>query len=184
MFHREAPRSGTARRLPLVAPIRYHQGVRALFLVASVLAASCSKPSPPTLAPESVSVTRLDPTGIALDLRMSATNPNSVDLTTSGVSSHLVVDKSHDVGTVTLPRTIDLAAGKTTSIDVPVALKWTDVALLAQLAMSTGAIPFAVDGSLELGGNLLHVAVPFHFEGAITHAQILGAMMNSLPIPR
>jgi hypothetical protein len=153
-------------------------------LVAGVLAVSCSRPSPPTLAPERVSVTSLDTTGIALDLRLNATNPNSVDLTTSGVSSHLVVDKSHDVGTVMLPHTIVLAAGKTTSIDVPVALKWTDVALLAQLAMSTGAIPYTVDGSLELGGNLLHVAVPFHFESTVTHAQILAAMMNSLPTPR
>jgi hypothetical protein len=131
-----------------------------------------------------VTVTSLDTTGIALDLRINATNPNPVDLTTSGVTSHLVVDQSHDVGTVTLPRTIVLAAGKTVNIDVPVTLKWADVALLAQLAMSTGSIPYTVDGSLEMGGNLLHVTVPFHLEGAVTHAQILGAMMNSLPIPR
>jgi len=149
-------------------------------LVTCVLAASCSKPAPPTLVPERVSVTRIDMTGIALDVAIGATNPNTVDLTTSGVSSRLVVDKSHDVGTVKLPSTILLAAGKTTPIDVPVELKWGDVALLAQLAMSTGAIPYAVDGSLEMGGSLLHVQVPFHLDGSITHAQIVDAMMNSV----
>ena len=60
-------------------------------------------------------------TGLALDISMSATNPNSVDLTASGVSSHVVVDGTHDVGTVTLPKAITLPAGKTTLLDVPLA---------------------------------------------------------------
>jgi hypothetical protein len=158
--------------------------VRALLVATAALVVGCSKPSPPTLAPEQVSVTRIDVTGIALDLAMSATNPNSVDLTASAVSTHVVVDKTHDVGSVTLPNTITLPAGKTTKLDVPVTLKWSDVGLLAQLAASTGAVPYSVDGTLEMGGNLLHVAVPFHFEGSISREQILGAMMNSLPKPR
>jgi hypothetical protein len=131
-----------------------------------------------------VSVTRIDATGLALDLSMSATNPNSVDLTASAVSSHVVLDKTHEVGSVTLPNTITLPAGKTTKLDVPVTLKWSDVGLLAQLAASTGAVPYSVDGTLEMGGNLLHVGVPFHFDGAISREQIVSAMMSSLPKPR
>jgi LEA14-like dessication related protein len=165
-------------------PIDYHEVVRALLLLAATVTAGCSKPSPPTLTPEKVSVVRVDLTGLVLDLAMNATNPNSVDLSASGVSSHVVVDKTHYVGSVALPNTITLPGGKTTRVDVPVTVNWSDMGLLAQLAMTTGAIPYSVDGSLDMGGSLLHVGVPFHIDGTITHAQIVGAMMNSLPVPR
>lgn len=112
---------------------------------------------------------------------MSATNPNSSDLSASGVSSHVVVDKTHDIGTVTVPETITLPAGKTTTFEVPLTVKWSDMGVLAQLAVSTGAVPYSVDGTLDMGGNLVHVGVPFHLDGMITQAQIVGAMMNSMP---
>ncbi len=160
--------------------------MRALFLAAAgvTFAAACSTPSAPTLAPEKVTVNRVDMTGLALDISMIATNPNSVDLTASGVSSHVVVDKTHDVGTVTLPETLTLPAGKTTRVDLPLTVSWSDFGALAQLALSTGAVPYTVDGMLQMGGNLLHVGVPFHLDGTITHEQILAAMMNSVPVPR
>jgi LEA14-like dessication related protein len=156
----------------------------AALLLAAVLSAGCSKPAPPTLVPEKVVVTRVDLTGIALDIVVDATNPNSVDLTASGMSSHLVVQKTHDVGTVTVPKAMTLPAGKTTKLDVPVALSWSDLGLLAQLAATTGSVPYTVEGKLEMGGELLHVGVPFHLEGAITHEQLAGAVLNSLPLPR
>ncbi len=158
--------------------------MRAILLVLSTLAAACSKPSPPTLAPEKVAVNRIDMTGLSLDISMSATNPNAVDLTANGLSSHVVVGGTHDVGTVSLPESITLPAGKTTRLDVPLAMTWSDIGALAQLALSAGDLPYTVDGTLEIGGALLHVGVPFHFDGTITHAQIVGAMMNSLPAPR
>ena len=63
-------------------------------------------------------------------------------------------------------------------------MTWSDVGVVAQLALSTGAVPYSVDGTLEMGGGLVNVGVPFHLDGTITHAQIVGAMMNSLPIHR
>ena len=155
--------------------------MRRSLLAALALALGCSKPEPPTLSPDSVAVTRIDMAGIALDLALSATNPNSVDLTASDVTSHLVVGKTHDVGTITLPKSITLPAGQTTRLQVPLALRWSDMGLLAQLATTTGAVPYAVEGTLEMGGSLLHVAVPFHVDGTITREQIVGAMMNSVP---
>jgi LEA14-like dessication related protein len=158
--------------------------MRAGLVLTAVLFAACSKPSPPTLAPEKVAVTRMDLTGLALDVTLSATNPNSADLEVSGVSSHIVVDKTHDIGTVTVPHAITLPAGKTTKLDLPVALAWTDVGLLAQLAMGSGGVPYSVEGTLEMGGKLVQVGVPFRIDGTFTHAQIAGAMLNSLPVPR
>jgi hypothetical protein len=158
--------------------------VRVALITSAALLAACSKPLPPTITPDKIAVTRIDATGIALDLTMSATNPNSADLTAADVTAHVVLDKTHDVGTVTLPKLLTLPGSTTTPIDIPVALKWADMGLLAQLAASQGSIPYAVDGSLEMGGSLLHVGVPFHVEGAITREQMAGAVMNSLPFGR
>ncbi len=148
--------------------------------LALALGAGCSRPAPPTVVPDRVAVTRVDLGGIGLDVSVRATNPNTVDLTATGVSSHLVVD-GRDVGTVTVPHAVTLPAGKTTRLDLPVAMTWSDLGLLAQLATSRGAVPYTVDGTLEMGGSLLHVGVPFHVEGAITHEQLAGAVINSLP---
>ncbi len=156
---------------------------RSLWLIVGAFVAGCSNPAPPTLSPEKVAVTRIDMAGIALDLSMSATNPNSVDLTATDVSSRLVVDKTHDIGTVRLPKSITLPAGKTTELDVPLALRWADMGVLANLAAGSGAVPYSVDGTLEMGGSLLHVAVPFHLDGTISREQMARAMMNSFPAP-
>jgi LEA14-like dessication related protein len=157
-----------------------------LLIAAAALAAAagCSKPAPPTLTPQSLTVNGVDPSGLALTVTISATNPNSADLTVSDVSSHVVVDK-HDVGTVTVPQSMTLPAGKTTKIDVPVKVSWSDATLLAQLAAGNAPVPYSVDGTLDLGGSLLHVGVPFHMDGSITHQQIVGAIVHSMPtLPR
>jgi hypothetical protein len=52
---------------------------------------------------------------------------------------------------------------------------------LAQLAAAAAAIPFAVDGTVDLGGDALNVSVPFHITGTVNHEQLVGAALNSLP---
>ncbi|MGH7440726.1 MAG: LEA type 2 family protein [Polyangiaceae bacterium] len=156
--------------------------MRTLLLPALAAAAiGCSKPAPPTLTPEQASLTSIDTQGIGLTLTMSVTNPNSADLSASGITSHVVVDKTHELGTVTLPKTMTLPAGQTTTLVVPVSLKWTDMGVLAQIAATTGGVPYSVDGTLDMGGKLLQVGVPFHLDGTISHEQIVGAAMKSLP---
>jgi hypothetical protein len=158
--------------------------LRAVFLaIGSVIAAACSRPVPPTLTPERIAVTRIDTAGIALDIAMAVTNPNSVDLTADDVTGHLVLEGAQDLGSVMVQKSVTLPAGRTTEVDVPLALRWTDMGVLAQLAARAGAVPYSVDGTLELGGSL-HVAVPFHVAGAITRDQILAAAVQSLPLPR
>jgi Late embryogenesis abundant protein len=158
--------------------------VRVPFLAAMAWAVACAKPAPPTLTPERATLTRIDAQGIELRLELSAANPNAGDLNASEVTSRVVLDKTHELGTATLPGTITLPAGKTTQLDVPISVKWTDMGVLAQLAASGDAVPYAVDGTLVMGGALLHVGVPFHLEGVITHDQIVSAAVKSLPALR
>jgi LEA14-like dessication related protein len=155
-----------------------------LFVLAATLGAGCSKPAPPTLTPESVTVNGVDPSGLALTVTISAANPNSSDLTVRDVSSQVVVDK-HDIGTVTVPESMTLPAGKTTKINVPLKVSWSDMSLLAQLAASNAPVPYSVEGTLDLGGSMLHVGVPFHLDGSISHQQLVGAIVHSMPmLPR
>jgi|GEM_PF-588297 len=170
----------------MAAPVEMSSSVRSIVLLlalvlATALVAACSKPAPPTLAPERVTVDGVDPSGLALTVSIDATNPNSAALTASNVSSHVVV-AGHDVGTVMVPESLTLPARKTTRIDVPVKVSWSDMGLLAQLGASSAPVPYSVDGTLELGGSLLHVAVPFHLDGSISHQQIVGAVVNSIPL--
>jgi hypothetical protein len=130
--------------------------------------------------PEKVTLTRIDVQGVGLTLDLSATNPNSVDLTVSDVSSRVVVG-NEPVGIVNLPKTMTLPSAKTTTIVVPLSVSWPDVAAFARLAASGGAVPYSVDGTLDMGGSLLHVGVPFHIEGSVPYDQIVGSALKSIP---
>jgi hypothetical protein len=149
--------------------------------LALVCLCGCSKPSPPTLTPERASVTSVDPLGIQLDVALSAANPNKVDLSAQSVTAHLVVNRTLDLGTVTLPDAVTLPAGQSTKLDVPLSVPWTDLGAIAQLAMSSAAVPFTVDGTVEVGGQTLHFSVPFHIDGTVSHDQMVRATLGSLP---
>jgi LEA14-like dessication related protein len=157
----------------------------AALLVALSTAIGCSKPAPPTIAPQSATVTSVDLQSIHLDVALSATNPNSVDLNVRDVTAHVVLDKKIDLGTVTMPDAVTLPAGKSTTIKTPLVLKWTDLGAMAQLASRNATVPFTVDGTVELGGDLLSVTVPFQLNGTVSPQQLAGTALKSLPgLPR
>ncbi len=151
----------------------------AVLLAAGV--AACSKPAPPTIVPEQATVTSLDMLAVHLQVALTATNPNAVDLPVRDVTARIVVGAKFDLGTATIPNAVTLPAGKATKLDVPVSVRWTDMGALAQLAANSSAIPFTVDGTVDLGGDLIAVSVPFHIAGEVSHEQLLGAALNSLP---
>jgi LEA14-like dessication related protein len=150
-------------------------------LVAAAVSAGCSKPAPPTIVPEQATMTSLDMLAVHLDVALTATNPNAIDLPVRDVTARIVVGQKYDLGTATIPDAVTLPAGKSTKLDVPVSVKWTDMSALAQLAATSAAIPFTVDGTVDLGGDLLAVSVPFHIAGVVSHDQLVGAALNSLP---
>jgi hypothetical protein len=158
--------------------------MRALLLGAALLvAAACSKPAPPTLIPERAVVTDVSPAGVAIELTLLATNPNSVDLAASNVKAHAVLDKHIEVGVATVEQRMTLPANQTTPMKVDVSIPWTDVAPLLALGLDTSrrSIPYSIDGTLTLGGDLLAVEIPFALDGTVTHDQIVRATLNSIP---
>jgi len=157
--------------------------MRALLLVAlSFLGFACTRPAPPTLSPKRAAITTISPDGVALDVILETTNPNSFDLTAGDVTAHFVLDGHIDVGTATFPQTITLPANTTKDIDVPITLHWGDILPLLEIAASNRpTVPYAVDGSIALGGDLIHIQVPFHIEGIVTREEIARATVRSIP---
>ncbi len=150
-------------------------------LAASIFAAACSKPEPPVLTPEQGRITSVSTDGIGMTARFDAYNPNSIDLSARTVGAHVVLDGNVDLGTVHVPSGVKLPAKKHSTLDVPLSLKWADLGSIARLAMQSRAIPYSIEGDVELGGESFSVHVPYTIKGTITHEQLAAAARSSLP---
>jgi LEA14-like dessication related protein len=134
------------------------------------------------LSPKRAAITSISPDGVAFEVVLETTNPNDFDLTAGDVTAHFVLDGHIDVGTATFPQTITLPANATKDIDVPISIHWGDLLPLLEIAASNRpTVPYAVDGTLSLGGDLLHIQVPFHLAGTVTREQIARATVQSIP---
>jgi LEA14-like dessication related protein len=150
-------------------------------LLAALAIAGCSGPEPPTLTPVSGAITSVSPTGIGLRVKLEAYNPNSFGLTTRDVTAKVTLDGRYDVGTVTIKHALELPSKKRTPLDIPVTVAWRDLAGLAGLAASGRDVPYAVEGTVAIGGEKLNVDVPFRIAGSLTQKELLQATMSSLP---
>ncbi len=151
-----------------------------LAFFALLAAVACSKPLPPQLTPKEAKVTAIDPTGFDMRVKMEAFNPNGFALEVQAVTAHVVIDGTHDLGTVTASQPISLPANTRTLIEVPINMKWKGAVNLATIASSKKPIPYAVDGTATVGGASLNVDVPFKLQGVITPEQLQQAGLKSL----
>jgi LEA14-like dessication related protein len=155
--------------------------MRVLVMLVALLVVSCSRPSPPTLTPQRAEVTAIGTAGISLLVQMAANNPNRIGLSVRQVTAEVTLDGRYQLGAVTVPQAIDLPAKKSTAIDVPLSVAWTDLHRIIALAAAGRSIPYAVDGTVSIGGDVIHVELPYHLAGEITREQLGAALRNSLP---
>lgn len=155
---------------------------RALLALLAAPLLGCSRPEPPTLVPKSAVVTALSPAGIDMRLELDATNPNSFPLVAQSVTAKVRFDGRYDMGTTTLSTPLDITAGGTTTLRVPVSVPWSNVAPLFGLAASGADVTYDIDGTVVVGGSSLHVSLPFTASGKVTHDQIVKATVRSLPV--
>ncbi len=161
-------------------------GMRLSTLLAPMIlvgACSGSEPQIPTMEPEKVSLTKISPAGIELLVDVNVDNPNPVDLEARSVSAKVVLDGKHDLDTVEIPHEVEFPSNQRTHLSVPLQLSWKDAAVTAALVALRRSVPYDVDGSVSLGGDLIHVSLPFHLSDVITQEQILKAVANPPPPP-
>jgi LEA14-like dessication related protein len=159
----------------------YASSMRAVAWLPLVAVLACAKPAPPTLTPERVQLTALTPSRIELRVLIRAENPNTIDLVARNLTAAVRVAGKFDVGTVEIPVTTTLPAGRATKLDVPLSVKLNDIAPLAQLAMTSTSIPYTVEGTVGLGGDLVHVELPFTLTGSVPRDQVVQAALGAIP---
>ncbi len=154
---------------------------RHLFAAVALVLVACAKPEPPRLTPLSAKVTAISTLGIDVALRLEAENPNDHAITARSLTATITLDGRHVLGTVTVPHNIKLPAHQKTILDVPVSSRWKDLAGLTTLAMAGKDVPYRIEGSMELGGDMVSVNVPFTVAGTVTREQLAQAALSSLP---
>jgi LEA14-like dessication related protein len=155
--------------------------MRVLVVLAALLVVSCSRPSPPTLTPQRAEVTAVGTSGISLLVAIAVNNPNRFSLSARQVTAEVTLDGRFKLGAVTVPQAIDMPANQSTGIDVPVSVAWTDLPSIIALAATGRSIPYAVDGTVNIGGDVIHVELPYHLTGEITREQLGAALRSSVP---
>jgi LEA14-like dessication related protein len=154
---------------------------RPLLFAAALALGACSKPEPPTVRPISGKLVSISPTGMTVEAKLEATNPNDFELSVKSFTATVTLDHAHNIGTVTSPHAVTLPAKKKKQIDVPITLKWNDVAALAPLALSNRDVPWEAEGTVKIGADVMDVELPFKVSGVVTHAQLSQAVGKSLP---
>lgn len=170
-----------------VRPPRYAGVVRpritalALAATAALSAAACAKPEPPTITPKETRVVGVDPGGVSFLAKVEAYNPNKFALATQGVTARIVLDENVELGTVTAPKAVTLPPASRTDLELPLAIRWTDLGVVAKLALSNRPMPFRIDGTMKIGSPKLAVDVPFRLSGTITREELAKAAVKGLP---
>jgi LEA14-like dessication related protein len=156
--------------------------MRSALLLGGLLALSaCSRPEPPTVTPISGKVAGITAEGLDVEAKLEAYNPNDFEIEVKSFTASITLDRSIAIGNVTSPRVVTLPANKKKIFDVPIGVKWNDVAQLAPLALSNRDVPWEATGTVKIGGRAIDVELPFKVHGVITHQQIVQAVGRSLP---
>jgi hypothetical protein len=105
--------------------------------------------------PEKVSLTKINLVGIELLAELSVENPNAIDLEADSATAKVVLDGKHHLGPVDVPHEVELPSKQRTLLDVPLAMDWKDVTVIAILIALQRNVPYDVDGSVTLEGTWL-----------------------------
>jgi hypothetical protein len=85
------------------------------------------------------------------------------------------------MGTVEIDHKVKLPSDQRTVLSVPMAMDWKDVAVITALVALHNDVPYDVDGKVSLGGDLVHVSLPFRLSDVITAEQLLQAIAKPPP---
>jgi LEA14-like dessication related protein len=152
-----------------------------LALPAALSLGACSKPEPPTVTPISGRVVSISSAGMNVEAKLEAYNPNDFDMTVKSFTAAITLDHQYNVGTVTAPHALKLPAKKKKTFDMPMSLKWNDVAAIGPLALQNRDVPWEAEGTVKVTAEDITVEVPFKVGGTVTHKQIVDAVGKSIP---
>jgi len=150
--------------------------------LAAVLAlTSCTKPEVPTVKPVSGRLVGVTTSGIDVEAKLEAYNPNDFEIEVLSYTASVTLDHKINLGSITSQQKVTLPPKKKKTFDVPVSMKWNDAQQLVPLALSKRDVPWDADGKVKIGGDSIDVELPFKVSGVVTHQQVQEAVSRSLP---
>jgi LEA14-like dessication related protein len=158
----------------------HRRGVLAALLL--LLAAACAKPQPPAVTPEVARVVRVSSEGVDLEVTLGVQNPNAFALDAREVEGTLLVAGGQRLGTGKSNPNRSIPAHGTGSVQSQVHIAWDDVPALQKFLLQE-RVPYQFKGSVTLGGDTLHVSLPFEMQGTLTREQLLQAGLRGLLNP-
>jgi LEA14-like dessication related protein len=183
------PRCAPAGQIPLCAApgIVYHPDMqsqpihwrRVLAASLLLLAAACVKPQPPAVTPEVARVVRVTSEGVELEVTLGVKNPNAFALDAHEVEGTLIVEGGQRLGTGKSHPNRSIPAHGTSTVQSQVHIAWDDVPALQKFLLQE-RVPYRFQGNVTLGGDTLHVTLPFEMQGTLTREQLLQAGLRGL----
>jgi len=150
-----------------------------LAVCAGASAAACRKPQPPSIRPHLARVTGVTPAGIALEVQLEVTNPNSFPLAAEAVEGTLFVANGQKLGSGLAHPRSPIEAQGTSLVSCDVQVAWADLSAIVPL-LASPRIPYELRGQLTLGGRTINVSLPFTFAGELDRSELLRAGMRGL----
>jgi LEA14-like dessication related protein len=157
------------------------RSARPLALAAAFGLLACSKPEPPTVRPVSGRFVGISSTGLDVEAKLEATNPNDFEIKVKSFTADVTLDHRIKVGSVSSTTTVTLPAKQKKVFDIPISVKWEDLGALAQLGLSNKNVPWEAEGKVKLSADSIDVSLPFKVDGILTHQQIMTAVSQSIP---
>jgi LEA14-like dessication related protein len=166
----------SARRHRPARPVRW-LAIAALGLAAP--SGGCNRPQAPSVTPQVVRVAGVGAGGLDLDVQLQVHNPNSFPLSAEAVEGTLYDARDRKLGVGRSTPGDSIPAGGSSIVASKVHIDWQDLTALAPLLVSEH-IPYEFRGDVTLGGESIHVTLPFTLTGELTRTQLLQAGLRGL----
>src|SRR5262249_14825889 len=131
-----------------------------VLLAAALGLSACTKPEPPTVKPVSGRVAGISGAGIDVEAKLEAYNPNDFEILVKSYTATVTLDKRIEIGSMTSSHPLSLPAKQKKVFDVPISVKWNDVAVLAPLALVNRDVPWEAEGTVKIRADTLDVSLP------------------------
>jgi LEA14-like dessication related protein len=139
----------------------------------------CLRPQSPTVTPEVARVVRVTSQGLELQVTLAVQNPNAFALDAHEVAGTLILEGGKKLGTGRSNPQRSIPAHGSTPVDSQVHIAWENLPALREF-ITRDRVPYTFKGNVTLGGDTLHVTLPFEMQGTLTREQLLQAGLRGL----
>lgn len=116
----------------------------------------------PKIKLEEVQVDKLALSQAHLRVVLNIQNPNDIDFDVKNLTYTLKVN-SKEITSAKFKEKVLVAANKTTSVSLPITVKYTDIMTSALKLLNKEGLPYGIEGSLEVGP----FTIPFDKAGTL-----------------